>query len=124
MHNISFTGRVDPHRFYERSKILCVTSVHESFSLVTCEAHTHGVVPIVFDSFKAAPLVVSHGVDGILVKAFRLDQFASELSSLMNDSDKLFKLAAASDYSIIKFNPNVIFESWNTLIMGLKKMKK
>ena len=86
--NVCFEGRVIPNIYYERAKILCVTSVHESFSLVTIEAKMHGVVPVVQDSFPMAREIVNNGVDGIIVRPFSLNDFCEKLDSLM-DNDEL-----------------------------------
>ena len=91
--NIIFEGRVVPDTYYDRAKIICVTSVHESFSLVTIEAKHHGVVPIVQDSFPMAKEIVNDGVDGLLVLPFNRKDFVDKLDYLMSN-EKLVK-----DYS-------------------------
>lgn len=88
--NIVFEGRVAPSTYYDRAKIICVTSVHESFSLVTIEAKTHGVVPVVQDSFPMAKEIVNDGVDGLLVLPFNQKDFVDKLDYLMS-SDNLIK---------------------------------
>ena len=44
--NVSFEGQVDTKPYYERSEIVCVTSAHESFSLVLAEGLSNGVIPM------------------------------------------------------------------------------
>ena len=56
LQRVSFSGRVQPEVYYKKSSILCVTSVHESFSLVTLEAQRAGCVPILNNAFSPAPM--------------------------------------------------------------------
>lgn len=85
--NIKFEGRVIPDTYYDRAKIICVTSVHESFSLVTIEAKHHGVVPVVQDSFPMAKEIVHDGVDGLLVLPFNQKDFVDKLNYLMSNEE-------------------------------------
>lgn len=114
--NVTFEGRVNPQEFYKSASIVCITSVHESFSLVATEAHSNGVVPVSFDSFTAARMVIDDGKDGVLVKPFNLDEYASALSKLMDESSRREEMSQAARQGIEKFSPRVIYDIWNHLL--------
>lgn len=119
--NICFEGRVIPNIYYDRAKILCVTSVHESFSLVTIEAKMHGVVPIVQDSFPIAREIVNNGVDGILVRPFNLNAFCEKLDSLMNNDELIKRYSESAIISSQHYAPTRIFTLWESLFMSFPK---
>jgi glycosyltransferase involved in cell wall biosynthesis len=113
---VSFAGRKSPEEYYRKAKIVCVTSVHESFSLVTTEAQANGAVPVVFDSFTAASIVVRDGETGILVPPFKLDAFANEVSRLMNDNYRLNNMSEGAKKSVSQFSPDIIYKKWQEVL--------
>lgn len=116
MERVIFVGRKSPEEYYKKAKIVCVTSVHESFSLVTTEAQANGAVPVVFDSFTAAPMVVKNGVTGILVPSFKLDAFANEMSRLMSDNICLMNMSEEAKKSVFQFSPDVVYKKWQNVL--------
>lgn len=121
MKNIIFEGRVVPDTYYDGAKILCVTSVHESFSLVTIEAKMHGVVPVVQNSFPIACEIVNNEFDGILVTPFSISDFSEKLNSLMCDEDLINKYSENAIITSKQYSPDRILALWNNLFKVLKK---
>lgn len=113
--NIQFTGNVDPSKYYQESKILCMTSTHEGFPMVLNEAMQYGCVPLAFDSFESVIDIMVQGENGILIKPFKLRNYENELALLMKDEKRRTKLAANAMRSIDKFNPDFIVSEWNKL---------
>ena len=109
-------GRVSPSSFYKKASIVCVTSVHESFSLVTTEAHSYGLPVIAFNSFTAAPLVIENGKDGILVPPFDIEAYAEKLSDLMDNDKQRLSMSKEALKSIEKFSPETICSKWESIL--------
>ncbi len=122
--NIKFEGRVIPDTYYDRAKILCVTSAHESFSLVTIEAKMHGVVPVVQDSFPIAKEIVDNGVDGVLVKPFDINDFCEKLDSLMSNERLIAQYSKEAKRSSQQYSPEHIFALWDDLISDYSGKKQ
>lgn len=120
LHNVTFMGRVAPDSYYHEAKILCVTSVHEAFSLVSIEAQRAGCVPVINNSFTSAPLIVRNGTNGLLVPKFNNREFARQLSSLMDDRAKLMELSHNALDSVGRFSYDVIYSKWMSLLNLLK----
>lgn len=118
--NISFEGRVDPTPYYKEASIIAVTSTHESFSLVTIEALHYKCVPVVFNSFPAASIIISNNVNGVLVEPFSLTKFENSLSSLMQDSISLERMSAQSELTMPNFDDELIYHKWYTLFKAIK----
>ena len=116
LERVSFAGRKSPGEYYKKAKIVCVTSVHESFSLVTTEAQANGAVPVVFNSFTAAPVVVRNGETGILVPPFNLDTFANEMSRLMSDNNRLNNMSEEAQKAVSQFSPDRVFKKWQEVL--------
>lgn len=120
--NVKFEGRVVPDKYYDRAKIICVTSVHESFSLVTIEAKMRGVVPVVQDCFPMAHEIVCNGTDGILVNAFNIDDYRQKLSTLLGDEDTIQKLSEEAKERSKIYTPEVIYKKWELLLNKVHKI--
>lgn len=109
---VRFEGRVNPEEYFKRASIICVTSVHESFSLVTVEAQRVGCVPILNNSFSPAPLLVQDGENGYLASAFDNNAFAEAMDCLMNNSERLQRMSENAKESVQRFSLSNIYEEW------------
>ena len=109
---VYFEGRVKTDEFYKESKIVCITSTHESFSLTTLEGLYYGCVPIVINSFPAAKMLIQRGKNGILVDDFKAKSLAKALSSLISDDTNLKSMALKSIESSERFSPDRIFNNY------------
>ena len=114
--NVSFEGRVAPEPYYLDAQIACVTSTHESFSMVLIESFKYGVVPMAFDSFPAATEIIHNGFDGIVVPAFDVESYAKELSSLMDDNERREKLRHNANETAQKYFSSNIYEEWKRIL--------
>ena len=119
LNNVVFTGRVNPNDYYEFSRIQCVTSVHESFSLVSSEAMEKGNPVIAFNSFPAAPMVIKSGETGFLITPFDVDSFAFYLTQLMDNEKLCQKMGERAKESILTFSEESVFAMWNCLFEQL-----
>ena len=81
-----------------RSKVFLLTSQSEGLSIAMAEAMAAGVVPVVADVGELGDLV-THGVNGFLVEPKSIEQYTSNIVSLLQDStiwDKCSLKAAES----------------------------
>jgi glycosyltransferase involved in cell wall biosynthesis len=115
---VSITGFVNPIKYYKRASILLLTSEYEGFGLVVAEAMSHGVVPVVYNSFESARDLVTDGYNGILVeKPYSTLTFTKVLQELMDKPNHLNKLSnnsriVSTDYSIDKIAKEW-YQLWN-----------
>lgn len=105
--------------YYRRAKIYCMCSTYEGFPMVLPEAMAHGVVPIAFNSFDSYASIVSNGINGISVKPYDEDQYASELISLMKNKSKLYEMQIECERKAKEFTPEYIFSLWDNLFEEL-----
>ena len=105
---VQITGFVNPIRYYQRASILLLTSEYEGFGLVVAEAMSHGVVPVVYNSFESAKDLITNGYNGVLVeRPFSVSSFTRKAQELMDKPSYLNELSknsriVSADYSIDK----------------------
>lgn len=118
---IEFTGRTNPQPYYEKSKILLLTSNHEGTPMVIQEAMSYGVVPVVMKSFSAAPDMIKDGYNGVLTKAFVISEFIKAINNLIDNNIHLEKLSKNAKIEMQQFNNNDIFIRWEQMLDNLIK---
>lgn len=119
--NVEFVGQVNAEEYYKRASIVCVTSTHESFSLVTVEGMMNGCVPVLFNSFPAASMIVTNHKDGVLVDNFCVDSFASELTAILQDDEMRRTYSVNAIKRSGFFTTDNIYPMWEVLIESLIK---
>ena len=114
--NYSFEGRVNPDSYYASAEILCVTSSHESFSLVLLEALQHGVIPIANNSFYTASEILDGGKYGILTAPFNISNFTSKLDLLITNNSLREEFREKATIALTRYSPEIIFAIWESIM--------
>lgn len=114
---VEITGFVDPIPYYKRASILLLTSEYEGFGLVIAEAMSHGVVPVVYNSFGAAKDLITDGHNGVLVeKPFSDSGFAEKVNELMDKPDYLNELSENGRIVSAGYSIDRIANEWYQLM--------
>ena len=119
LERFSFEGRVDPCDYYKRAKFLFVTSSFESFSLVTAEAMSFGVVPVVFDTFPMASLLVDNGQNGFLVAPYDKDAFVQKVLEIAYEEGKWKAMGGAAVQKSSSYISSSVFDTWRKLFCSV-----
>lgn len=109
----------DVAKYYEESEILVMNSIFEGFGLVLTEAMSRGCVPIAFDSFKSVHDIVDSGSNGILIKPFKIQDYANGLSQLVQNAHQLKLMCATALETVNKFDIEFIGYQWIKLFLEL-----
>lgn len=119
--NIEFVGACDPTAFYEKAKIICLTSSHEGFGMTITEAMQYNVIPMVYHSYESVTDIIEYNVNGILVKPFSTKQFANKLNWLIDNPQEVerFQQNIASCDIKEKFNVEKIANQLENLFQKL-----
>ena len=113
--SVEITGFVDPIPYYKRASILLLTSEYEGFGLVIAEAMSHGVVPVVYNSFESAKDLITDGYNGALIeKPFRVSHFTKLVQELIENIE-WHVLSQNSRISSKRFSVNTIVQDWYQL---------
>lgn len=114
--NIVFEGFKDPKPYYQKAKIICLTSIYEGWGMVLTEAMQFGCVPIAFDSFPAIRDIIIPNETGILVKPFSKKEYIFKLIHLMEDDNYRTQLSQKGFEYVKKFDKSNILPKWIELI--------
>ena len=115
LQNVHFVGHANGPEYMSRAKILTMQSSHEGFPMVLLDAMKCGTVPILFNSFASANVIVKDGFNGMLVEPFSERLFSKTLISLMSDDSLLKSMQKNCLSSIVQFDVRSIVDSWETL---------
>lgn len=116
---VSFQGFQKPEKYYETASIFCLTSATESFGLVLLEAMTFGVVPIAFNSYPNLIEIIDDNINGKIVTPFKIDEYIEKLSDLIEDKEKLVKMANSAIAKSKHYDVDAIGERWLVLFNEL-----
>ena len=95
---------------------MLLTSEYEGFGLVVAEAMSHGVVPVVYNSFESAHDLVTDGYNGVLVeKPFCISTFTKVVQGLMENTE-LHVLSQNGRIVSKKFMTDNIVKEWYLLM--------
>lgn len=119
LRNIYFRGFQDPAEYYTRASIFCLTSSFEGFPMTIIEAMSYSTAPILFDSFGAASEIIETGKNGVLIPAFDINQYVSELKSLMNDINRLNELRLEAHNKSNQYELINVGKKWTDAISGM-----
>lgn len=116
--NVELTGRVQTKSYYQRAKIICMTSVHEAFPMVLMEALQFSVIPIVYNSFTSASFIISDGDNGYLIKPFNEKEFARKLENIMHSQETIAKMTASGRKTVEKFSRENVYKLWEKVFIS------
>lgn len=124
LRSLSFVGyQSNVINYYQRAKMVCVTSWYEGWPMVIVEGMSNGCVPIVYDTFESIRDIFDDGVSGLIVESCTPAKLFNKLNMLMTNSEKYKSL---SDYAIEKvkqFTPSNIVDDWEKLYQEINKEK-
>ncbi len=116
LERITFAGHTDPEQYYQRAKILLMTSNFEGTPMVIPEAMAYGVIPIVMNSFAGVNELIQNGYNGILTKPFRITDMADAIQGLIDNPTKLDTLSNNGKITIRNINNDSLLKEWNKII--------
>ena len=116
LERITFAGHTNPQPFYERAKILLITSNYEGTPMVIPEAMTYGVIPIIMNSFAGVNDIIKNGFNGILTKPFNIKDMSNPIQLLINNPNKLEEISNNAISTIKNIDNNILISEWNKII--------
>lgn len=116
---VRFWGFQEPKKFYQECSIICLVSDFEGFPMVLTEAMQYGCTPIAFNSFEAASDIIKNGETGVLVKPFRIKEYATKLCELMMNEQYRNRLSLQAFEHVKQFDVETIVNKWEDLFDSL-----
>lgn len=107
---------------YSRSNIFATPSKAEGFSLALTEAMAAGLPPVALSNYPGNIDLIKNEQTGFLTKN-NPQSFAAALARLMEDAELRQKMGSAARESMLQYDPEVIFNQWESLLNDLVKNK-
>lgn len=117
---VHFYPAQDPAPFYEKAKILMLTSRYEGFGRTLVECQQAAVVPMAFRSYSAVDWILNDKVDAVVVRNLDLNRYAKELISLARRDSKRRKMAINAVKNSCRFNIEVVGPMWERVFAEFK----
>ena len=97
---------------YRDSSILVSTSLYEPFGLVIPEAMSCGLPVVAYDCPYGPGEIVTHTVDGFLVKKFCKLDFVEKCSKLIEEQEIRINMGRSGIESSMRFKSDKIIPQW------------
>lgn len=103
-------------RYYERSKIYLSTARFEGLPMTMIEAQSFGLPIVSFDYDTGPSEIITDGEDGVLVENQNIDEISKQLSSLMEDEERINNYSQQALKNSKRFDSNNIVSRWIEVI--------
>lgn len=114
--NLMFTGAINDVRpYYRKAKIVCGTSISESWNMSLVEGMCLGCVPVAFDSYEALEDIIDNNVNGILVKPFNINQMINDMQIMVDNPKQMAIMSERAQQKITSMSVNRIVDYWEKL---------
>lgn len=104
---------------YKDYSIYVMTSLYEGLPMSLLEAQTAGLPIVSFDCPTGPAEIIEDGINGIIVKAYDIEEMIRSLEVLMKDADLRNRFSAKSKINLNRFNKKSIMEKWVKLLQKL-----
>ena len=122
LRNVIFEGRQsDVAKYYRKAQFICLTSHFEGWGMTLTEGMQHGCIPFTFNNYGAAFDIIDDGVNGCLIPAYNLKEYASRLSELMSDDNKRLIMSNSAIEKVKIFSVKNVTDKWEKLFLNLLK---
>ena len=112
----------DINKWYRKSHVFCLSSRWEGFPNALAEALAHGLPSIGFSDCSGVNNLIETGRNGMLaVGNDNPSSLSKALKEIMNDSAKRHKMGQEAQTSIDKFNPENIYNLWESMLLNTVK---
>lgn len=101
------------------ASLYAMTSSSECFPMVLLEAQQQGLPVLSYDCPNGPRNIITSGIDGMLTPPNEIDIFAQTMQELLGNQQLLETMGAKAKENAQRFEPKVVMEIWNELILKL-----
>jgi glycosyltransferase involved in cell wall biosynthesis len=104
---------------YQKASLCLMASRFEGFGMALLEAMTCGLPCIAFDCPCGPRTLIFHNENGLLIENDNSNEFSESVIQLINDEEKMKRLAKNAVLSVQKYNIEDIMAQWNKLFLEI-----
>ncbi|MCO5974420.1 glycosyltransferase family 4 protein [Actinoallomurus soli] len=120
--NVAFMGPTnDIEGELAKASIHVITSRFEGFGMTIVEAFAAGVPVVSFDCPQGPREIITSGENGVLVPDGDIDAFADALLSLMDDPEKMRRLAENGRRTATRYDISEVAGRWDEMLAELHR---
>lgn len=111
--NLEFIGNSSSvSEYYSKAKLLCMTSLYEGWPMTLNEAISFNCLPVVYNTFEAATIILGKGNSDCLIQPFENKNFVKTLSYFANNDFLRLKTLSQIQNNIRQFSLSEISPLW------------
>lgn len=116
-------AQTDVRDYYARAKVFALSSSHEGFPLVLCEAMSNGCACISYDCETGPSDIIRHRFDGLLIEDQNHDSFVEQLGVLINDPEQMSSYSEKARTLFDKVNIENLISKWDAVVESVLDLK-
>lgn len=115
---ITFCGFQDPSSYYERAKVLLLTSDFEGFGLVLVEAMAYGCVPVAYASFTSVHDIIDDGNGLTVPMPWDTERFSKAVLDLIKDQGRWSEMSKCGGGTAARYQLTEVVDQYESLLEG------
>ena len=106
---------------YNDYAFLVMTSRYEGLPMVLLEAKAHKLPIVSFNCPTGPAEIVSDGINGLIVKAYDIDEMCTAINQLINDKSKRVQFSQSAQLNMDKYSKQFVLKKWKRLFSIIRK---
>ena len=122
--SVRFPGFSDNiQKYYQEASVFVLSSRYEGFGLVLIEAMSQGCACIACDYKGRQCEIIRNNEEGIVCKPDRVEELATAITNLINNSSKLKRMREKSIMRSKDFSLEIIMQKWEAILGPVRQPK-
>lgn len=120
INRVSFEGyKEDVSSYYKKSQFICLTSIHESWSMSLVEGMSYGCIPLVYKTYEATETIIDDKINGFLTKPFRHKEMATYIQYMIDHPDERLSIEMKAREKSRQFSLDKVADMWEKLLNNM-----